>query len=83
MTAIINGNNARNDPNTHASTTSAPSPPTSSSASTEELPLLVVVPSASDFRLVPPTLSDGAADLAAWVIASTAVESMSLPCPGG
>ena len=49
---MINGRSARNDPNTQASTSSAPNAPMSSSLSTLELPC-VVFPAASDFRLVP------------------------------
>ncbi len=79
---MISGRNARNDPNTQASTSSAPSAPSSNSPSTLELPE-VVLPAASDLRLVPCTVRFGAAAFAAPVSASTAVVSMPSPSCGG
>src|SRR4030081_3599303 len=62
--AMINGRNARNEPNTQASTSSAASAPINSSVSTLELPL-EALPEANAVLPVACTVAVGSADLAA------------------
>ncbi len=64
------GRAASNDPNTQASTIRAPTAPTTSSLVTVEFPPDVVLPASSARRLVPFTVSVGAAVLAAVVSTS-------------
>src|ERR1700730_5906947 len=65
ISAMISGRNARNDPNTQASTNSAPSAPISSSVSTLELPEDALPAD----RAVTPVLCTVAPGTVAWAVA--------------